>query len=76
MTIGDYVRKFWRYLAVFGPMMIFLGAGAYIVETLPPRAIVMATGVEGSANYAAPPASHRQAGQPRRRRRREAPHRR
>ena len=51
MTIGDYVQKFRRYVAVAAMLAILLGAGLYIVETLPPRAIVMATGVEGSANY-------------------------
>jgi hypothetical protein len=51
MTIGDCVQKFWRYLVVAGTMAIFLGAGVFIVETLPPRTIGMATGIEGSANY-------------------------
>jgi TRAP-type uncharacterized transport system substrate-binding protein len=51
MVIGDYAYKFWRYLAIAGALTIFFGAGAFIVATLPPRELVMATGVEGSANY-------------------------
>lgn len=31
--------------------VILLGAGVFIIETLPPRTIVMATGAEGGANY-------------------------
>ena len=49
--IGDYVRKFWRYLAVAGTMAIVLGATVFVVESLPPRTIVMATGAEGGANH-------------------------
>ena len=51
MTVGDYVHKFWRYVAVAGAIAIFLGVGVFIVKTLPPRTVVMATGVEGSADY-------------------------
>jgi TRAP-type uncharacterized transport system substrate-binding protein len=51
MTIGDYVSKFRRYLAVGGIMAIFLGAGVFVAESLPPRTIAMATGVEGGANF-------------------------
>jgi TRAP-type uncharacterized transport system substrate-binding protein len=51
MTIADYVQRSWRYLAVVGTTAIFLGAGLFIVETLPPRTMVMATGIEGGANY-------------------------
>jgi TRAP-type uncharacterized transport system substrate-binding protein len=51
MVVGDYAYKFWRYLAIAGALTIFFGAGAFIVATLPPRELVMATGVEGSANY-------------------------
>jgi TRAP-type uncharacterized transport system substrate-binding protein len=32
-------------------VVIFLGAGVFIVKTLPPRTIVMATGAEGGAIY-------------------------
>jgi TRAP-type uncharacterized transport system substrate-binding protein len=51
MIIGNYVQKFWRYLSIVGPMAIFLGAGIFVFESLPPRTIMMATGVEGGANY-------------------------
>jgi TRAP transporter TAXI family solute receptor len=51
MTIGDYVQKFWRYLAVAGTVAIFIGAGVFVAESLPPRTIAMATGAEGGANY-------------------------
>ena len=32
-------------------VVIFLGASVFIMETLPPRTIVMATGAEGGANH-------------------------
>lgn len=51
MIIGDYAYKFWRYLAVAGAVAIFFGASLFIVTTLPPRELVMATGAEGGANY-------------------------
>jgi hypothetical protein len=51
MIIGDYVHKIWRYLVVTGTAAIVLGAGVFIVVTLPPRTIVMATGVEGGSHY-------------------------
>jgi TRAP transporter TAXI family solute receptor len=51
MMIGNYVLKFWRYLAVAGTMAILLGAIAFVVRSLPPRSIVMATGAEGGANH-------------------------
>jgi TRAP-type uncharacterized transport system substrate-binding protein len=51
MIIGDYAYKFWRYLSVAGVVAIFFGASLFIVTTLPPRELVMATGAEGDANY-------------------------
>ena len=36
---------------IAGLVAIFLGASVLVVETLPPRMIVMATGAEGGANY-------------------------
>jgi TRAP-type uncharacterized transport system substrate-binding protein len=51
MIIGDYAYRFWRYLAVAGTAAIFLGAILFIVTTLPPRELAMATGAEGGANY-------------------------
>ena len=51
MIIGNYVQRFWRYLATAATIAILLAAGAFVWESLPPRTIVMATGAEGSANY-------------------------
>jgi TRAP-type uncharacterized transport system substrate-binding protein len=51
MNIEKYIYKFRRYLAVALAVAVLLGAGLFIVVSLPPRTILMATGVEGSANY-------------------------
>jgi TRAP-type uncharacterized transport system substrate-binding protein len=51
MKIGNYVRKFWRQLSAGATVVILLGAAVFVFESLPPRTIVMATGVEGDANY-------------------------
>ena len=51
MVIEDYAYKFWRYLAVVVAVAIFSGASLFIVTTLPPRELVMATGPEGDAGY-------------------------
>src|ERR1035438_6067723 len=51
MTARDYLQRYWRYFTFAGMVVIFLGAGVFIVKTLPPRTIVMATGAEGGANY-------------------------
>jgi hypothetical protein len=51
MNVGDYVYKFRRYLAVAAAVAVIFGAGVFIVESLPPRTILMATGAEGGANY-------------------------
>jgi TRAP-type uncharacterized transport system substrate-binding protein len=51
MIAGDYLQKYWRYFTIAGLLVIFIGAGVLVVETLPPRTIVMATGAEGGANY-------------------------
>jgi len=51
MAIGDYVQNFWRYLTVTATLVILLGAGVFVAESLPPRTIAMATGAEGGANY-------------------------
>jgi TRAP-type uncharacterized transport system substrate-binding protein len=45
------MQRFWPYFAIAGMAVILLGASGYIVEMLPPRAIVMATGAEGGAYY-------------------------
>jgi TRAP-type uncharacterized transport system substrate-binding protein len=47
----DYLQRFWPYFAIAGVVLIVLGAIVYVMETLPPRTIVMATGVEGGAYY-------------------------
>src|SRR5450755_765970 len=47
----DYLQRYWRYFTIAGMVVILLGAGVFIVETLPPRTVVMATGAEGGANY-------------------------
>ena len=51
MIIGDYAYKFWRFVVVAAAAAIFLGASLFILTTLPPRELVMATGAEGDANY-------------------------
>ena len=51
MIVGDYTYRFWRYLAIAGAVATFLGAIVFIVATLPPHEVVMATGAEGGANY-------------------------
>jgi TRAP-type uncharacterized transport system substrate-binding protein len=51
MIIGRYAYKFWRHLAIAAAVAIFIGASLFIVTTLPPRELVMATGAEGGANY-------------------------
>jgi TRAP-type uncharacterized transport system substrate-binding protein len=42
-------RAYWAYIA--GVIAILLIASGFIVQTLPPRTIVMAAGPEGSADY-------------------------
>jgi TRAP-type uncharacterized transport system substrate-binding protein len=44
-------RRFWRYLALAAIVAILLGAGIFVLDSLPPRTIVMVTGAEGGANY-------------------------
>ncbi len=51
MNARDYFQRFWRYFATIGIAAIFLGGSVLVVETLPPRTVVMATGAEGGANY-------------------------
>ena len=45
------MRRYWPYFSIAALLAILLAAAAYIVATLPPRAIVMATGPKGGANY-------------------------
>ena len=51
MIGSDHLQRYFLLLTISGVVAIFLGAGAYIVETLPPRTVVMATGAEGGANH-------------------------
>ena len=51
MAAKDYLQRFWLYLVTAGIVVILLAAGMYVVETLPPRRIVMATGAEGGAYH-------------------------
>lgn len=51
MTIEEYVQRYWLRIAAAGVIVIFLIASVFIVKTLPPRTIVMATGAEGGAQY-------------------------
>ena len=51
MAPSDYLQRFWLYFATFGTVVILLAAGVYVVETLPPRKIVMATGAQGGAYH-------------------------
>ena len=51
MAARDYLERFWPYLAIAGMVVILLGTSVFIVETLPPRTIVMATGAEGGAYH-------------------------
>jgi TRAP-type uncharacterized transport system substrate-binding protein len=51
MSIENYVQRFGRRLAVAATMAALLGAGLYILVSLPPRTITMATGLEGGANH-------------------------
>ena len=44
-------QRYWPYFSPAAILAILLAAGVYIVATLPPRTIVMATGPEGGANY-------------------------
>ena len=48
---GDQLQRSWLFLAIAGVVAIFIGAGVYIFETMPPRDVVMATGAVGGANY-------------------------
>ena len=51
MITRDYLQRFWLYFATAGLVIIFIGAGIFIMTTLPPRTIVMVTGAEGGANH-------------------------
>jgi TRAP-type uncharacterized transport system substrate-binding protein len=45
------LQRYWPYFSPAVVLAILLAAGAYVIVTLPPRTIVMATGPAGGANY-------------------------
>jgi TRAP-type uncharacterized transport system substrate-binding protein len=45
------LKKYWPFLSLAALFAMLLAAGAFIVATLPPRTIVMATGPRGGGNY-------------------------
>ena len=45
------LQRYWPYFSPVAILAILFAGGAYIVASLPPRTIVMATGPEGGANY-------------------------
>jgi TRAP-type uncharacterized transport system substrate-binding protein len=51
MNVGDYLQRYWSYIAIAGVIAIALVASLFVAETLPPSTIVMATGAKGGANY-------------------------
>src|SRR5450432_4867330 len=46
-----FLRRYRRHFAVAAMLVTFLAGGVFIIATLPPRTIVMATGPKGGANY-------------------------
>ena len=51
MTARYSIQRYWLYFTIAVVIVSFIGASVFIVETLPPRTVVMATGAEGGANY-------------------------
>jgi TRAP-type uncharacterized transport system substrate-binding protein len=47
----DRLPRLWPFIAIAGVVAIFIAASIFIMETLPPRTVVMATGAEGGANH-------------------------
>jgi TRAP-type uncharacterized transport system substrate-binding protein len=45
------LQRYWPYFSIGTILAILLAAATYIVATLPPRTIIMATGPAGGANY-------------------------
>ena len=45
------LQRYWPLFSVAATVAILVAAGVFIVATLPPRTIVMATGPEGGTNY-------------------------
>jgi TRAP-type uncharacterized transport system substrate-binding protein len=51
MMIRSLLQRYWPLFSGTTILTILFAAGVFIVATLPPRTIVMATGPEGGANY-------------------------
>ena len=51
MIIGNRQHRFWPLYMAAGVAAIFIAASVFVVETLPPSTVLMATGAEGGANY-------------------------
>jgi TRAP-type uncharacterized transport system substrate-binding protein len=51
ITAGNRLPGVWTYFTIAVVIVSVFGASVFIMETLPPRTIVMATGAEGGANY-------------------------
>jgi TRAP transporter TAXI family solute receptor len=45
------LQRYWPLFSVTAILAILVAAGVFVVATLPPRTIVMATGPEGGGNY-------------------------
>jgi len=45
------LQRYWPLFSVAAILTLVVAAGVFVVATLPPRTIVMATGPEGGANY-------------------------
>src|SRR6516164_8247016 len=51
MMTRSLLQRYWPFFSLAAILAILLAAGSYVVATLPPRTIVLATGTEGGANY-------------------------
>jgi TRAP-type uncharacterized transport system substrate-binding protein len=49
--IIDFIQRNWRAFSLLAALVLILGGAIFLIETLPPRTIVMATGPKGGANY-------------------------
>jgi len=47
----DYLHRYWAYFSLAAVTVMLFAATIFVVATLPPRTIVMATGAKGGANY-------------------------
>jgi hypothetical protein len=58
MIARIFAKRLWLGFATTGVVVILLGASAFVLKTLPPRALVMATGAQGGGGlrigYAVP----------------------